>query len=61
MGAGNKAIALIVIVLLPWLPCRSVPCDTVREASPTRLKVGKQAYMAHSQAWECGTRMRAWE
>ena len=45
MRAGNEAIALIVIVLLPWLPCHSVPHDVAREASPTRLKVGKQIYL----------------
>ena len=42
MGSGNKAVVLIVIVLLPWLPGHLIPHDAAREDLPTKLKVGKQ-------------------
>ena len=53
MGSGNKAVVLIVIVLLPWLPSHLIPHDAVREDLPTNLKVGKQTRKlqdAHTRA-----------
>ena len=53
MGSGNKAVVLIVIVLLPWLPSHLIPHDAVREDLPTKLKVGKQTRKlqdAHTRA-----------